>query len=972
MRSTSPVVVGRRDELALMYGALDRVRDGGGCVFLVGEAGSGKSRLVGDCVYRGHQGGVRVLRGRGSPIGTTTPFRPLVEALSSYLRNHPVPRHDDLDPYRPALARLIPEWRVPGQSDPVPSLVEMSEALLRLLGTLGRDRGTLVVLEDLHDADLETIAVVEYLVDNLTHLPVLVAATLRPEPGPALDLVNAAAQRRAATVIPLPPLAADEVRALAAGYLDTTPEGVPQAAVTRLVHDGAGNPYLLEELLADMVESGGLVPDPDGWRATDRLGGTVPRSIVESFRRRVGRLGSGVQDLLNAAAVLGHRFPLPVVAQVTGFDDRTLLRHLRTATQAYLVVPDGSGPDWYAFRHAVTAEAILAALLPGEQAAIARRAAQAIEAADPELTGERCQLVAALRVMAGETACAAGHYARAGRRALAAGATASAEALLERGFDLARGEARADIFELLVGALAENHRLDRALELMAGPGAALPAAPDRRVSLHTTLAWAAVVAGRTGDAGVQVAAARAALPADPAEELTTALLVVEAHLAFLADGPDVEARRAEAEWRAQMAADQAERIPMPVVACQALQLLALLARERGFAEADRCLERMLAVAETHEVPTWRVEALLRLGVNDFMRTASVERLHQARAAAFALGALVLAHTAEDSLAMNAVLCGDDATARGIIEGRLGDSPQANHLGDHQYLMVTSAALAAHHGRRAEMETALAAVTAASGGTSLLTPLALGLCRAVCALLEEDRALATTELDALLRWETQNPGVYYLAGQYGLLPLLRTLTGDSGWTEYEKIMATSAARLRWNAHFLQLTAAVLYGRDGRDADAADAVRVAQDLAAPFPMARALGLRLVSEAALADGWGEPTRWLRTAEDYFHSADVSAVAGACRALLRQAGARITQRRDGSEQIPSALRDRGVTIREYEVFALLSRRPGNKTIGQRLFISPRTVEKHVASLIVKTGRANRSELCDYAEELTIARESP
>ncbi|GAA4303491.1 hypothetical protein GCM10023148_58140 [Actinokineospora soli] len=75
--------------------------------------------------------------------------------------------------------------------------------------------------------------------------------------------------------------------------------------------------------------------------------------------------------------------------------------------------------------------------------------------------------------------------------------------------------------------------------------------------------------------------------------------------------------------------------------------------------------------------------------------------------------------------------------------------------------------------------------------------------------------------------------------------------------------------------------------------------------------------------------------------------------------------QRRAGTDLVPARLRAVGVTIREYEVFELLPERLGNKDLAGRLHISPRTVEKHVASLIMKTGSADRAELVEFARRL-------
>ncbi|NEE35215.1 hypothetical protein G3M53_58570, partial [Streptomyces sp. SID7982] len=74
----------------------------------------------------------------------------------------------------------------------------------------------------------------------------------------------------------------------------------------------------------------------------------------------------------------------------------------------------------------------------------------------------------------------------------------------------------------------------------------------------------------------------------------------------------------ETEQAVQKAAETAEAEGLPVVACQAWQLLALLRREEGFDAADAALERMLSISTEHALPVWRVEALVRLGANAFM------------------------------------------------------------------------------------------------------------------------------------------------------------------------------------------------------------------------------------------------------------------------------------------------------------------------------------------------------------------
>ena len=129
---------------------------------------------------------------------------------------------------------------------------------------------------------------------------------------------------------------------------------------------------------------------------------------------------------------------------------------------------------------------------------------------------------------------------------------------------------------------------------------------------------------------------------------------------------------------------------------------------------------------------------------------------------------------------------------------------------------------------------------------------------------------------------------------------------------ESITAAPASRLRWDRQFAMFARVVLAGRAGQPEDAARSMAEAIRLAAIYPTARNIGLRLVAEAAIADGWGTPKDWLRTAEEYFHEAEIPAVASACRTLLRQSGTPVAQRRRGTEEIPARLRAAKVTVRE------------------------------------------------------------
>ncbi|MFE1440594.1 ATP-binding protein [Streptomyces sp. NPDC058739] len=966
MRAMSSVIVGRDAEIGLLDSALDGVGKGAGrAVFLLGEAGIGKSRLVGECALRAYAQDMAVLRGRATSTGLVVPFRPLVEALSSRFRAAGAPDDPELDPYRPALAGLVPEWRSAASSSGYAiSLVELAEALLRLLAVLGRERGCVILLEDLHDSDTETIAVVEYLVDNVAGLPVLLVGTLRPDPGPALDLALAAELRNTAELRELGSLAENAVRDMVDACLGAAPGEVPPAAHRHLARRAGGNPYLVEVLLADLVDTGWLSRSDGGWLLAEQGEPPVPTGAVRSWARRLHRLDEPVRELLLVAATLGGQFSVEAVGAVTGFDDRALFAHLRSASEAGIIAPDGAAHDRYTFRHALTAEALRASLPPAEQAALARRAAAVIEDSAVELSGEQRQLVATLRLAAGDTATASRQFARVGRQMLDAGASGSAAVLLERARGLAPDGERDEVTVQLAIAEAESGRLDTASALLDDLPAAVAGsrAAEERAQAHTQVAWVATMAERPKEARRRIGAARALLGTPPRPEQEAALVVVEGHLLLLPeqDGPRGRERLEEAERSARRAALTAEERGRPVVACRAWQLLALLSRERGFDEADACLVRMLTVAERHRLAVCRAEALVRLGTNAFLRTGEAAQLESARAAAHELGSLALLQTTDGLLAMQAVLAGHWDRAGEIVERCVEASARLQNLSAHRYLLLVDATLAAHQGRARQQERALARFRRAGGEESMLVPLQHGLCLALGALMTEDRARAAAELDAASAWEREHPSFFYLSGSYGLRPLLRVLAHDEdGPRAHREALASPGGQLAWNRMFLGMAEALLRGREGDETGALRSLREARRSADAFPQAWHLALRLTAEGALNDAWGEPVVWLRTAEEYFHEAGVQPVAGACRALLRQAGVSVPQRREGRELIPAELRAAGVTPREYEVFVLLAERPGNQQIASRLCISPRTVEKHMASLMTKTASADRSALC-------------
>lgn len=946
-----------------MGAALGRTRNGqGGAVFVAGDAGVGKSRLMSAISEQAHAEGMSLLRGRASTIGPTTPFRPLTEAILYLLR---VDRIDPaaLGPYGPILGRVVPGWGDPTPGRDGESVVVLAEAMLQLTGLTGRDRGCLLTLDDLHNADAETLAVLEYLVDNVDLQPTLLVGGIRDRDSTAYTLARTAAQRGRCTLIELEPLSHRELRRMAGAYLDVPAERVPDDAMSLLWAGSTGNPFMAEEMLRVMLDDEIIARDGDTWTLTAHADHAT-LGLVGPLAGRVANVGPRIREVLCAAATFGTRFPLAVIQLATGLSDQVLLSLLQDDLASRLVTIDEHTADWYAFHHQLSRDAVLAQLDRAERTRLAARVADAVDTVHPDHPGEWCEIAARLRLDAGDRQAAGELFAEAGRRALAIGAATSAVTLLERAFELLAEApaARAGALEQLVLALAEAGQVERALTSIStlGQVSALPS--ERRANLHTRLAWAAAVAGRVDEAMRQVRVARELLGPDAAAADLAPVDVVAAHLALDQTGAD---RFPDAERMARQAATVAETVPLPVVACQAWQLLGAIVRHRDPDEATRCLERANSLAVRHGLPIWEIHALIRLGNDDALRTADTTRLEQARDKAGRVGAVTARYQAESSIALHTILRGDYKSAGTLIDEVLASTARLKLLETTRYLVLLRVVLAGHEGDRDAMTAALREFEDWGGNLTLHAPRVHGLAGAFCALLDEDRELARHELAGVVGGPDGGSSVYYLSGRHGLDVLLRVLSGEAGWPEYEAVARDPASALRWDRQFTVFANAVLLGRAGRGADAAAAMEQALAVAEPFEMSRHLGLRLVAESALADGWGDPAGWLRAAESYFHDRDTRAVAGACRALLRKAGARVPQRRSGADAIPAELRTAGVTVREFEVLGLLVGRLGNQEIAARLHLSPRTVERHVGNLMTKTGLPNRIALSELAAVL-------
>ena len=352
-----PVLVGREEDTRALRDGLEAALGGAGRIVVVlGEAGVGKSRRARELATEARRH-CTVLTGRALPGHGSTGLRALADALQPAFRTRRPPDLDELRPFVAALARLVPDWRtetVASPSDPV----IVGEGVLRLLRFLAGPSASVLVLEDLHWADAETLAVLDYLADHVATEPVLCVLTCRTgEDSAGSEAIQALINRRAVDAIRLARLDQADVIAMARACL-ASPE-IP-AGLAQLVSRADGIPFLMEELLASAVAVGALAREGDGWKLDPSGQRVLPITFAEGVRKRVAGLGRHAQAVLQAGAMLGRSFDWTLLGPTVSLSDELVVGVLRSAQDRQLIERDRSSAETvFRFRHALTRDAML-------------------------------------------------------------------------------------------------------------------------------------------------------------------------------------------------------------------------------------------------------------------------------------------------------------------------------------------------------------------------------------------------------------------------------------------------------------------------------------------------------------------------------------------------------------------------------------------------------------------------------------
>ncbi len=385
-----PILIGRSAEMTALQECIEAAASAqGGVVLLSGEAGIGKSRLVTELQREASALEFQLLGGQCFPTDRSCPYAPLLDLLHAFLAPLSASQiATALGPSARVLLPLLPErvQHLPEMASLPPlSSLDAEQEQRRLFATLAEvitkqasSRPVLLVMEDMHWSDESTLEFLLFFARRTAAFRLLLLLTYREEEvGQSLRSFLAHLDReRLRQDIALVSLSRAHTETMLLTILPGA-ASLPAGMLDALYGLTEGNPFFLEEVLKTVLMAGELVWVEDGWhwKRTDTW--RIPRSLQDVIELRLTRVSTDARRVLQLAAVAGRRFDFALLQRITQHDEASLVELMREVIAAQLVMEESA--EQFAFRHALTQQAIAAGLLARERRALHGTIAQALE-----------------------------------------------------------------------------------------------------------------------------------------------------------------------------------------------------------------------------------------------------------------------------------------------------------------------------------------------------------------------------------------------------------------------------------------------------------------------------------------------------------------------------------------------------------------------------------------------------------------
>jgi tetratricopeptide (TPR) repeat protein len=391
-------LVGRDKEIAALRNAIEAMLHGtGGVVFIEGEPGIGKTRLIGEASLYAHLKGSQVFTGHCYDADLTLPYQPFIEIVKAYVQTNIEPGSTGRLPTSLAaeLVKLAPALEAHLGVAPVHAEISPTEARLRLFEAVaalfaGEPDPLMLILENLHWASPPDLALLHHLAQTGTRhrrlLLVITYQSSQSQPGSAQALTKLLTQlNRAglATHLRLPPLSADGTTAL----LETLLEGVVAPDFSQTIFEATeGNPFFVEETLKALIEEGRIFRDlaRGRWAGVNLERLEIPASLKEVMSQRFAKLSQSQHHLLSLAALLGRRFRVDALSAAAAVGEDKVVKALEKAVAMQLIrrvqpSEGSSNTELYAFEHSLIRQTLSEILSARQRVRLHRQIGHALE-----------------------------------------------------------------------------------------------------------------------------------------------------------------------------------------------------------------------------------------------------------------------------------------------------------------------------------------------------------------------------------------------------------------------------------------------------------------------------------------------------------------------------------------------------------------------------------------------------------------
>ncbi|CAN5644816.1 hypothetical protein BH23CHL2_BH23CHL2_03510 [soil metagenome] len=364
-------IFGRDRERSGLGALLDQARDGNGSIVLVGgQADIGKTTLVRDLERRAIDRGMITLTGYCYDLTVTPPYSPWAQIARASARVAGLPLPPTAFQDEDALKRSA-------------SKETLFQEIERFLVSITDLHPLVLILEDLHWSDRESLEFLRWFGHQLSHLRILVVVTYRnnelTRQHALYEMLPVLVRETPAQRIHLRPLDDPAVSELVTDRYQLPADGSAKL-VSYLRERAEGNPFFLGELLSALEEEGRIYPtDGGGWVVADLEHLPVPPLVRQVIDSRLNRLGDDARRPLEVASVIGQDVPFALWSAVDGLQDGDLVSVAERALDAHLLVGSGDG-ETLRFPHALIREALYEGLLPPRRRMLHGRVAEALMA----------------------------------------------------------------------------------------------------------------------------------------------------------------------------------------------------------------------------------------------------------------------------------------------------------------------------------------------------------------------------------------------------------------------------------------------------------------------------------------------------------------------------------------------------------------------------------------------------------------